>query len=293
MIEALAPTSDSTDPEERVVELPLDAIDIEDDSFLFRLDLRIGALVRDIEDQGQLLPIVVRRVAGKEKLQLICGFRRVHALRKIKATIARAIVRDLDDDEAYRLSWTENEQRKSYSDLDRVHAIVKARKAGKTFEELGKVFGLGRKQLSRLEGLATLHPVVQEALGAGRISMTHAVVLNDAKRRKKGLHTRYWVEQIEQGISVHELRGKLQKRLVPVNQGPFIVTDEKVRLRPVSIDKAKLSEEERGELDSLLSRLDALEKKSRGFRPRKRRTPAVSEPFDDKDFDSLFPIEPE
>lgn len=288
MIAPPVPTSNSTEPEERVVELPLDTIDIEDDVFLFRVDLGLGPLVRDIEAQGQVIPIVVRRGKGKKNYQIVCGFRRVNALRKIGAATARAIVRDLTDDEAYRLSWVENEARRSYSDLDRVNAIVKAHAAGKTFEELGEVFGLGRKQLSRLESLATLHPVVKEALDKGRISMTHAVVLNEAKRRKKSLKTKGWVEKIEQGLSVHDLRKRLQKRLVPVNQGSFIATEEKVRLRPVSINRAKLSEDERGELDSLLSRLDELEKKSRGFRSRNRKKIRYDGPLFDGEFDGLF-----
>jgi ParB/RepB/Spo0J family partition protein len=248
---------------EDVVELPLDVIDTEDDVYCARLDLNVDTLARDIEAKGQLIPIVVRR-RGKRKYQIVCGFRRMGALVSNEAPTVKAIIRDLTDDEAYALSWAENEERKSYGVLDRINAVVKARAAGKSFEDLGTIFGLGRKQLARLQGLAEMEPAVGEALAAGRITTSHAVVLTDAKKRTKGLKTKFWLREIaEKTLSVSDLRKRLRERTRSDASGPFVVDDDKVRLRPISIDASRLSAEEKTELDALLGRLRELHEKSR------------------------------
>ena len=115
-------------------EIPLTAIDLDDTTFCFRMSIKVDDLAQDIKANGQDFPVVIRKLG--EKLQLVCGFRRCTALRKIGRNTVIAVVKELTDDEAYRLAWSENEARKSYTDLDRAHAVLKANRAGKTMTEL-------------------------------------------------------------------------------------------------------------------------------------------------------------
>jgi ParB family chromosome partitioning protein len=120
-----------------VVELPLDYINLEDESFKFRLNLREGELVDSIKHNGQQLPIIVR--GKKPPYQIVSGFRRVNAIKKLEIDKVQAIVRnDLDDEQALLFSYIENENRKSYSDLDRGYAIVSFRNQGKKIEDISQ-----------------------------------------------------------------------------------------------------------------------------------------------------------
>ena len=66
----------------QVTYIPLVEIDLADETFMFRAHMRNVDLRRSIEDEGQQLPIIVRRKAPGG-YQVISGFRRVHAIRAI------------------------------------------------------------------------------------------------------------------------------------------------------------------------------------------------------------------
>lgn len=200
-----------TDHTERTIQhIPIANLDLQDRTFCFRVDINVARLAQDIDAHGQDVPIVVRHVG--ERLQLVCGFRRVHALRHLGREIALAEIRSLTDDAAYRLSWSENERRKSYTDLDRAHAIVKANRAGKTMKQLEQVFGLQRKQLTRLKQLITMPEQVKQGLREGKIKTTHAIVLNQLKARYPSLDIPHWIEEVNSAqLSVQRIRDRISQ----------------------------------------------------------------------------------
>ena len=189
--------------------LLLSALDPEDVTFMFRMRLKIQELADDIARHGQDFPVVVRPMGGG--YQLVCGFRRVAALRFLGEEEVLAVVRDLDDEAALRLAWSENEAREDYSDLDRAHAILKARRQGRTLAELEGLFGVRRSQLKRLEKLVALPEAVREALEAGQIMTTHAVVLGAAARKWPTFDLGRWLEQtISERPSVQVLKRRIE-----------------------------------------------------------------------------------
>jgi len=244
--------------EEQVIELPLDQID-PDDTYCFRMSLNVKALVEDIGSNGQDFPIIVRK-RGKESYQLICGFRRTTALSKLERTTAKAIVRELTDDEALRLAWAENQQRRSYTDLDRAHAVLKAQQSGKSMAELEKVFGLGRKQLQRLKKLAKTPKLVQDAVAESKISTSHAIVLNELGAKHEKLDLKRWIEAIvEEELSIRQLRRRINKEQRSARSVQFFSEEDGVlRLRAVKLDPEKLGDEERAALKDMVQRLMAL-----------------------------------
>ena len=88
----------------KVEYIPLDKIEIEiDDTFMFRANIRVADLKASIQQEGQQLPIVVRKVPkGRSgRYQVVSGFRRLKAIEELGGTTIAAIIRaDLDDDEA-------------------------------------------------------------------------------------------------------------------------------------------------------------------------------------------------
>lgn len=55
-VEAILPVS----PEQTVEQVPLKEIDLEDKSFQFRLNLRVGPLTKSIKEHGLQIPVILR-----------------------------------------------------------------------------------------------------------------------------------------------------------------------------------------------------------------------------------------
>ena len=190
---------------EREVMLPLSAIDEADETFCFRMNVYVNDLVTSIEKHGQDFPVVVR--PRGDGYQLVCGFRRVAALRRLRREEVRAVVRELGDEEAYRLAWSENVARRSYSVVDRAHGVAKARLTGRRMEEIERLFGLKRSALLELRSLAEAPVAVQAAVEAGEIKPKHAVAMNVLKRRYTDFdYDRWLAEVVAEGLSVRALK---------------------------------------------------------------------------------------
>ncbi|NMO20708.1 ParB N-terminal domain-containing protein [Pyxidicoccus fallax] len=99
-------------PEERLagrvtlVLLPLEKL-VDDTSFRLRPEGDVSGLATDIARLGQLFPVDVRP-AGEDRYQLVCGFRRVAALRFLKRDAVQARVHThLSDEDALLMSLAE------------------------------------------------------------------------------------------------------------------------------------------------------------------------------------------
>ncbi|MFP2910277.1 ParB/RepB/Spo0J family partition protein [Pyxidicoccus sp. 3LFB2] len=99
-------------PEERLagrvtlVLMPLDRLQ-DDDAFRLRSEGDVSGLATDIARLGQLFPVDVRP-SGEDRYQLVCGFRRVAALRFLKRDAVQARVHtSLSDEDALLMSLAE------------------------------------------------------------------------------------------------------------------------------------------------------------------------------------------
>ncbi len=225
-------------------------IDLDDETFRFRVRLDVKSLADDIAAHGQDFPIVLRRIEGRRQFQLVCGFRRTTALKSIGKPVVMAVIRELDDDAALRIAWSENEQRESYRDLDRAHAILKCHEGGWTMKKLGEIFGLQRKQLSRLKRVARLPPLVQDAVADDRIRTTHAIVLSEMLAKYPDLRLGAWIEQIAvHNLSVRELRKRIARLYRPTKADRSLISRDArsgaIRFHMRRLEPTKMSDDER------------------------------------------------
>ncbi len=133
-------------------------------------------LASDIQRNGLIHPPVVRAVNGR--YQIVCGHRRVEACRRLGWETITADVRELSEQDAALIAWSENESRQALNPLDRALAIRRMMEVfGWTQEEAGKHLGLARSTVANILRLLDLRPEVQEALRAGRISERQALAL--------------------------------------------------------------------------------------------------------------------
>ena len=129
-------------------QVSLDDIDLNDQTFQFRLELKSGDLRQSIEREGQKFPVVLRR--DKPPYQLVCGFRRIEALKESGSPTAMALVLPgLSEDEAYRLSILENRERAPLSELDMANAVAKLRTRGRRQGEIAGFLGRSVRQIQR------------------------------------------------------------------------------------------------------------------------------------------------
>jgi len=263
-------------PRDTMVQLPLEVIDLTDHTYRFRDQLRLTKLQKSIEADGIQIPVIVRPYA--DGVQLVAGFRRCSAARALGMESVPAIVRDLDDDTALRACLLENTERKTYSALDLALVIKRFEDNKKTREEIEKLLGLSVRQIHNIRVLLDLPASIRNAVAdeEQRFSATHAIalrtlgakyeLLEDA--RKFAAFAKKWIPVVnEEELSVQQLNRRVNTKfndgassdfkgiLNPKNTG-----GTRFRLKPVTIDTDKLSNEAKSLLREQLGRiLDALE----------------------------------
>ena len=261
--------------------LPLDKIDLDDEKFMFRARLRVGDLQASIADEGQQLPIVVRKVGKTRAMryQIISGFRRVTAIKALGWKQVAAIVReDLDDDEsAFRAAVLENTARKTYSDIDRAIAIERYERDGHTSTSVAAMMGITPQMKNKIKSLRELPQVVQDAIDdpTHPLKTKHGITLRTLARKYKDQgfeadHYAKWVTRVDDDeLSVSalirlvnkEYGGKqvgarfnsiFQERGTDWNNG-------EVRLAPVKLTISAMTDAEKAKLKGELKKvMDAL-----------------------------------
>jgi ParB/RepB/Spo0J family partition protein len=162
----------------QVRQISIAAIDWTDQRFQYRLSVDISDLKQSLRRCGQQVPVILWGQSSRPKI--IDGFRRITALRQLEVDYVHAIIRsDIDEDEAFTLSFIENAKRRNLLPFDKAHAIwFSIHRRGLEPARVAADFGLSLKQINRYLRLIELELPVAEALRAGRISMAHAVVLH-------------------------------------------------------------------------------------------------------------------
>ena len=150
---------------------------IDGSDFQDRLELdpeEINDLALSIQSQGQLIPILVSPAEGG-RFRIVYGRRRLEALRKIGLP-AKALVRDLDEDQAILAQGQENTFRRDLSWIEKAVFARQLIEAGKSDELICDTLNIDQKArrsgdkltgLSRMKQVtAKLPPELIEAIGA-------------------------------------------------------------------------------------------------------------------------------
>ena len=232
--------------EDKVKTLPIDKIDLTKNEFEFRLTTRFNDLVESIRDNGQQFPVIMRVIpdTSPKMYEVISGFRRVRALTKLGIPEVKAIVRELDDDLAYKISFMENEMRKNLTGVDKAHAIAKLRVLGKSTEEIYEIYGIGEKQLGRYEKVGKFPKLLQDAISDGRIQTSHGLLLAQSREKHGDKVTMGgWVKRIEKdALTVRQLQRALNKEFGKPKKKVRYFESQKgggFRLYPMSFDPKK------------------------------------------------------
>ena len=189
--------------QEKVYAIPIDAIDdFPEHPFQVRDDEEMAQLVRSIDNNGVLNPIIVRQ--NGERYELIAGHRRRHACRTLGIKTIPAIVRELSREEAVVEMVDSNLQRehilpseKAFAYKMKMDAIksqgqrtdLTSRPMGEkllSVEEIANDAEDSARQVHRYIRLTELIPELLTMVDEGKIAFRPAVELSYLTRDEQG-----------------------------------------------------------------------------------------------------------
>ena len=130
---------------EKVVKIPIEDIaDFKKHPFNVRLDEEMESLIKSVQENGILVPVLVRPNKKGNGYEMVSGHRRKFAMIKNGANEIDAIVRDLDDDQATIIMVDSNIQRENILPSERGFAYkmkldAMKRQAGRPLKNVSQV----------------------------------------------------------------------------------------------------------------------------------------------------------
>ncbi|HSO39031.1 MAG TPA: ParB/RepB/Spo0J family partition protein [Labilithrix sp.] len=139
---------------------------------------KIEELAASIKEHGLLEPIVVRRVPGQDKFEIIAGERRWRASQKAGLREALVVVKDVSPKAAFELALIENVQREDLNPVELAEALDRLVKEHHyTQETLAERLGKDRTTVANSLRLLKLPASVRSRVISGVLSEGHARAL--------------------------------------------------------------------------------------------------------------------
>ena len=139
---------------------------------------RLDDLVQSIREHGLIEPLVVRRIAGSDRFELVAGERRWRALQRAGVREALVVVKDVSARDAFELALIENVQREDLNPIELAEAYERLlRDHDYTQEALAGRLGKDRTTIANALRLLKLPPRVRSKVVGGELSEGHARAL--------------------------------------------------------------------------------------------------------------------
>ena len=147
---------------------------------------KIEELAASIREHGLLEPIVVRRISGQDKLEIIAGERRWRASQKAGLKEVLVVVKDVTPKAAFELALIENVQREDLNPVELAEALDRLTKEhGYTQETLAERLGKDRTTIANSLRLLKLPASVRSRVITGELTEGHARALLGAPTASK------------------------------------------------------------------------------------------------------------
>lgn len=133
----------------------------------------LAELTDSIKQNGILQPLLVRR--NGDHYEIVAGERRYQAARAAGLTEVPVVIREITDDDVFKLALIENLQRSDLTPLEEARGYRQLIKdKGLTQEELAKILSKSRSAITNTIRLLDLPKEVQELVDEGNLSAGHA-----------------------------------------------------------------------------------------------------------------------
>lgn len=192
----------AVEPADGVRDIPIELIHANPDQprrWFEQADL--DELQQSIAEKGILQPILVRPSAREGQYEIIAGERRWRAAQMVPLKTLPALVRTLNDANAYEVAIVENVQRENLNPLEEAMAYAAlVERFGHTQEQVAQVVGKSRSHVANSLRLNQLGPSVRQHVLAGRLTAGHARALLTAPNAEALAE-----QAVEQNLSVREV----------------------------------------------------------------------------------------
>jgi ParB family transcriptional regulator, chromosome partitioning protein len=139
---------------------------------------KLDELAASIREHGLVEPLVVRRLPGTDKLELVAGERRWRALQRAGVREALVVVKDVSAKHAFELALIENVQREDLNPVELAEAYDRlVREHGYTQEALAERLGKDRTTIANALRLLRLPQRVRAKVIGGELTEGHARAL--------------------------------------------------------------------------------------------------------------------
>ena len=136
-------------------------------------DVELAELADSIRQNGVLQPLLVRDRG--DYYEIVAGERRYQAAQAAGLDEVPVIIRDISDDDVFKLALIENLQRSDLSPLEEANGYRQLiKEKGLTQEELAKILSKSRSTITNTLRLLDLPEEVQVLVETGRLTAGHA-----------------------------------------------------------------------------------------------------------------------
>ena len=214
-IDALIPV-DENDTSSLVMELSLDEIRPNPIQPRKSIDkVKLSELAESIKIHGLISPILVRKF--NTKYEIIAGERRFHACRLAGMENVPVIVKEVSDDNSFKLSLIENLQREDLNPMEESEAYYTLKEQfGLTHQVIAESVLKDRSTITNALRLISLPEDMKSALREGSITPGHAraILMLESEEERRSLFKNI----IAKGLSVREAEQHAsRKRIVKDN----------------------------------------------------------------------------
>ena len=174
-------------------------------------DEELAELTDSIRQNGIIQPLLVRRVGSN--YEIVAGERRYRAAQAAGLTEVPVVVRDVNDEDIFRLALIENLQREDLNPLEEARGFQTLIKTGGlTQEEVAKAVSKSRPAVANTLRLLDLPAEVQDMVAEGKLSAGHARAIlgvsseeGQIKLAQKVIEDRLSVRQTENLVSLYSV----------------------------------------------------------------------------------------
>lgn len=174
-------------------------------------DDSISELAQSIKQEGVISPLIVIKM--DDRYSIVAGERRFRASKLAGLSSVPCIIKDLSNEQIYKLSLIENIQREDLNPIDEAEAYQRLIEKFKyTQEQLAEDLGKSRSSIANSLRLNKLSEAVKQSIRDSKISLGHAKVL--AGLNSKELQEKLCRRIINENLSVRELEAIIEQKPV-------------------------------------------------------------------------------
>ncbi len=226
-------------------------------------------LCDSIQQNGVLMPVLLRPIAPQGHYELVAGERRWRAVKKLGLKTIPAVVRELSDQKSLELAIIENEQRHDLSAIESGRAYKRlVDEFQLTQKDIAEHLGISRVQVSNLIRLTQLCTKIQQWIEDGSLQMGHGralVGLDDTlaiELAERCIHEHWSVRRIEKAAKQAQTEGSVAQSIIAKTNHPLVDTLSKHLAMTVNIRQGKKGQgqlsihyQNQDELDRLMQTL--------------------------------------